>query len=378
MTIKEEQTLLNEQLAQKLKRYGISNLWLTSFGNSIASGHSMTRTIKPLLMRNETLAYKMAMHDVRYVRRAYTRCTNNSEEKLYEWLITNMTESEVNKFSHVYYGDGPTNMPNGYLDYSKFEEYYPTNIPDDIGLSDLVKTNDDNLANIIVYNGCAGSFLDNNCHDGKLNQRLFYSVNRDITSLEAILKYIQTMNRMNGARTQVYICGVPNSLGLNISKLINSKLKNVANEYANTIYVKPVKSKHFYKSLRTGKIELDVHYDEEEYDRLNNNIIKTIKDNYVLTDNMIKSDRDFYDFGNCIEFSEAELRHNSEAIIERIDSIISNIDKSITGNQHKLSYYKRLLDYLIERCPYDYHLLEQKNIKKVIKNKIKTNKKAHI
>lgn len=50
--IEARQIVLNERLAEVLENDQISQLKMTSVGNSIGSGYSMVRTIKPLLLRN--------------------------------------------------------------------------------------------------------------------------------------------------------------------------------------------------------------------------------------------------------------------------------------------------------------------------------------
>ena len=53
----DKQKELNMEVASMLKNSdsSITNLRLISLGNSIASGYSMVRTIKPLLLRNDSI-----------------------------------------------------------------------------------------------------------------------------------------------------------------------------------------------------------------------------------------------------------------------------------------------------------------------------------
>lgn len=363
----QEQEQLNQKLATMLKSQDIKNLSITSYGNSIASGYSMLRTIKPLLLRNESIQQIMNSNGISLERHAFARAQNNDDEHLFDWLVSNVKESEINVMNRNDYGNGPTSMPVSFLDYQMIDYFYPLHMKENKGLQDILQNKDDALANIIVYNGCTGSFLDNITRDGKLPQKLTYGIKRDLTSLEAILKYIQSYNREFGTNIQLYICGAPNFLGINIVNIINNKLRRLAKKYANVSYVEPVKSKFFYKNIETGKMGADIHYDEGEYDRLNNHILSTIINNYQISQAMINTDRRFYRLSSKIEFSEER-----DSILPMIKSImeteIESTMQKFISNEDKLQYGKRAVAYLKEREPYDFFYLGKKNIEKVINN----------
>ena len=81
----------NMKLAEKLSNSGVKNLRITSAGNSIASGYSMTRTIKPLLLRNESLKEEMEKKNITLEVHNFSRAQNNNDEHVFEWLIANIT-----------------------------------------------------------------------------------------------------------------------------------------------------------------------------------------------------------------------------------------------------------------------------------------------
>lgn len=363
----QEQEQLNQKLASMLKSQGIKNLSITSYGNSIASGYSMLRTIKPLLLRNESIQQVMNSNGIYLERHNFARAQNNGDEHLFEWLILNIKETEINVMNRSDYGGGPTSMPVSSLDYHMIDSFYPLDIKEDKGLQDIIQTKGDALANIIVYNGCTGSFLDNITRDGKLSQKLTYGIKRDLTSLEAILKYIQSYNREFGTNIQLYICGAPNFLGINIVNIINNKLRRLAKKYANVSYVEPVKSKFFYRNIETGKIVVDIHYDEEEYDRLNNHILATIINNYQISQAMISTDRKFYRLSSGIEFygRRDDILPMIKSIMET--EIESTMQKFIS-TEDKIQYGKKAIAYLNERGPYDFFYLGKKNVETVINN----------
>ncbi len=375
--MKEKQVLdiqrrLNEKLAACFNANKIKNVRLTSFGNSIASGYSMARTTKPLLLRNESIEEVLNSYDIELERHNFARAQNNNDEHLFEWLTTNIKETEINKMNRSDYEEGPTSMVNYGLDKIELEEFYPLELENDIGLKELLTESDPNLANILIYNGCTGSFLDNVTRNGKLTQMLTYGIKRDIKGLEATLKYIQANNRKNNTNTQVYICGAPNFLGLNIQGIINSKLKKVADQYANVTYVKPVKSKFIYRNYESNKYQPDIHYDEEEYLEFNNNILESIFKNYEINKAMINIDRICCQLSNGIELENPALNGNKELIQKYIDKVLSGQAKALSTNEQKELFYHKVRKYLLERQPYDFYYLGKNNIKDVIDNSRKT------
>ena len=234
-----------------------------------------------------------------------------------------------------------------------------------MGLQDIILEYNPNMANIVIYNGCTGSFLDNITRNGKLTEKLTYGINRDTYGLEAILKYIQSENRINNTNTQVYICGVPNFLGINISEIINKKLKNIAEKYSNVNYIEPIKSKFFYEPINSekdNKLKPDIHYNEEEYLELNNNIIKSIIDNYLITEAIINIDRQFYYFSSNLEIENQDLINNPDYVQSYIIQCLENESSKITDENIKKEFYKKIKEYLISRTPYDFHYLKKNNI----------------
>ncbi|MBQ2639881.1 MAG: hypothetical protein IJF92_03870 [Bacilli bacterium] len=371
--INDYQLNLNKILGDMFKRNGIKNLNLVSVGNSIASGYSIQRTIEPLLLRNETIEGVMNSYGVNLERHAFARAQNNNEEHVFEWLTSNIKESEINKMVRHDYGSNLTSMPVSYLDSRLMNKYYPIKIKDDKGLLDIINNDDKETANILVYNGCTGSFLDNVTRGGKLSEMFTYGIKRDIKGLEATLKYIQNNNRTEDTNTQVYLCGAPDYLGLKITNIINNKLKKVAKQYANVTYVRPIKSKFFYHNIKDDKLGVDIHYDEEEYNRFNNNILSSIISNYKINKSMINVDRSLYTISKNIEVGKNNLIGNDE----EIQSIVNDIVAFETINlnpEDKKKFLKNVTYYLNEREPYDFFYIGKKNIKEVIKEEKESHK----
>ena len=90
-----KQKKLNFKLSEYLKKCGIKKLILTSLGNSIASGYSMIRKTKPLLLRNKTIKQYMKRNNIELDIHHFARAQNNSDGHILEWLETNIKESEI-------------------------------------------------------------------------------------------------------------------------------------------------------------------------------------------------------------------------------------------------------------------------------------------
>ena len=378
--IEREQRNLNEQLSSLLKKEKIENIRLTSLGNSIASGYSMVRTTKPLLLRNETIKPIMENNHIKIERYHFARAQNNCDDHIFEWLHTNIKISEIYKLNRMDYENTPITMSTHGLTEENINKYYPIDIQNDIGLQDTILQSKETLANIVVYNGCTGSFLDALTRKGTLLQQGLHSIKKDVQGLEAILKFIQSNNRYNGSNTQVYICGVPDFLGLGISEFINKRLRTTAQKYANTIYVNPIKSKFFYNPIEIPENKLkkhrklpDIHYDEEEYLRLNNNILKAVYQNYQIINSMIYIDRRLYKISTQIENSMEKIDDNIRE--NMISTIINEEVSKMKDVKQKKQFLINIRKYLLKRFSYDFYYLGKykmnKSIDKIKKNVVK-------
>lgn len=372
--ILEIQKKLNVKLANFFYKNKIKHFRITSLGNSIATGYSIYRTTKPLLLRNKNLVETLKLFNITTDIYHFARAQNNSDEHMLEWLLTNTKQSDINKLNRYDFNDTTNGLPTK-ITSDKINEYYPDYIEKDLGLNDIVSNKDANMANVIVYNGCTGTFLDNMSRGSILKGLSLQGFNRDILSLEAILKYINTQNRYNNSNTQVYICGVPNFLGINLSEIVNRKLKKITSEFPNTVYVEPVKSKFFYKELEANEndklenlqtkikqllFKIDIHYDEKEYLKLNNNIISSIHNNYLLVDSLISIDRIFYQFSKKIELEKIKM--TNEEIQNTLYNLLITITEKFNSPKLKRKFLNIVKRYLTNRYSYDFYYLGKKNI----------------
>ena len=374
--INEKQKELNQKLAQVLKKYGIKNVRMTSVGNSIGSGYSMVRTIKPLLLRNVTLSDILKSNDITLSTHHFARAQNNSDEHILEWYEENIKESEIHKMNRSDYSKEETSMPVHGLTKEMIDDFYPLEMEENLGLKDIVTKDEEELANIVVYNGATGSFLDGLTRHGTFGQQMLHGIKRDINSIDATLKLIQTNNRNKKSNTQVYLCGAPNFLGIGISNVINNKLKTLSKKYANVVYVEPVKSKLLYKGIddegnETNKKAVDIHYDEKEYIKFNNNIINKINENYGITKAIINLDRFFYDLNKEIELENKKLVSDSDNKKEMIAQAVDKELELITDKEEKSKFLKTLKKYMTSRFPYDFVYLGKPEINDTIENRRK-------
>lgn len=363
------QEQLNKSLAILLRTNGIRNFVLTGVGNSISAGYSRYEDTKPLLLRNEGIEKEMLSRGIILNRYNFSRAQNNCEEHIVEWIDCNYKESFINKMNQIDYSKGPTSMETKTMDRKIMDKIYPIVIENDRGIQDILKDNGPYTANIVVYNGCTGSFFDNITRSSKMPQKLIYGINRDIIQLYNIFTNIQNYNRIKACNTQVYICGVPNLFGLHFSEIINKKIKEVVKQYANVTYVNPVKSQVIRKNSDSNKFKLDIHYSKEEYDQLNNNILNSIIENYSLNQALINTDRKLYSLRKEIELARPDLLKKNSKIQKYIMYILNEEQKKLSSFEDKQIFCVMVKEYLLQRFPYDFSHLEKENIVECIETK---------
>lgn len=350
---------INSKFVEMLKRNNIKNINLTSFGNSIATGFAINDDIYPLLKRNKNLEEQLTNSDVNNIYRSYARAQDNNDEHLLDWLVNNIKESEINEFVHIDFDKQNVNsMDSRTIKKEDVEKLYPLKPKNDIGLLDLVKQSENSLANIIVYNGATGSFLDNFTRHGRhLNLHGFY---RDFKSMEAVLKNIYLTN----SNTQVYVCGIPNLTKLNVVGFLNHEIKKICKKYPNCTYVKSVPQNFIYK--KDGKIIVDIHYNKEEYLDLNCNIIESITENYEQVKAKVEMDTILKKYNAELFKKGNNAKNDDNKITDEIANLIEKYKQKLTSKQ-----LKNIVNYYKEKYPYDYYYTPRKTIIEVAKSNAK-------
>lgn len=278
---------------------------------------------------------------------SYARAQDNNDEHILEWINSNVKQSTINEQVHMDFGHEVTSMDVGDFKQEQLDEYYPNNPKHDNGLKDVIKINEEKTANIIVYNGVTGSFLDNFTRKGKhLN---FYGFKRDIISMEAVLKTIYLEN----PNTQVYVCGIPNLLNINLVELINSDIRKICKLYPNVTYVESAPARLVYG--KDGKIVFDIHYSKHEYLHLNNNIINSINKNYTKNKLFIEFDQEMKKYSNEGQFKNHEIKDDEQLITKIIAKLMNKYKNILDSNT-----IKELITYYKERYPHDYFYTPKK------------------
>ena len=360
-----------EKLASQLERLGIKKFYLTGAGNSLMSGYSTIFKTAPLFKRNTNLTAIFAKHDIDVIATHFARSQNNNDEHIYHYFHTNISEQEMYRYNRI--DNLKPDTPVVGMTEEEIAEYYPENPTPNYHFKDSVLTKEKDRANILVYIGATGSFLDNITRGGF--PKIISGFKRDFTSISATLKDIQSSNRHDGTNTQVYLVGIPRYMSTPVTDiLINRHLKDIAENYANVTYVEPIKAKLFYG------LKPDVHLNEEEYLDLNNSIMKSIDDNYITVMAKIEIDRFLFSLNEIIEISTIEIIGNAEidkiAIMHKVAEKKLNeilnpiIDKYLSlmsaENKNTQKFLDDITTYINERTPYDFYYLGKEILNKSI------------
>lgn len=259
---KKNEQLVN-QLNEMLKRYdGIFHI--ASVGNSIASGYSKSDEMIPLLSR---ITGKFDSQKIETF--SYARVRKNEEYNIIKWIYENISHHQINQWliQDILEKNGR------YAKFNKEEqdEYARTQALSNLGFRDFLSLNN----NIIIYNGLTGSFTDILRKGSKTDKKeLIHSFRNDYYYLKMVLRMIYLEN----PETQVYICGIPDFLGLGITNIVNQYIKRAIAEFPNVVFVKG-SSRNLFLRLANQK-EFDIHYNKPEYLILLNNVFKKILENY--------------------------------------------------------------------------------------------------
>lgn len=298
------------------------------------------------------------MYNISTELHSYARAQNNNDDRIFEWINSNIKESEINKQVHMDFGSESTSMQTKEFTQEDLDKYYPIDLKKDIGLKDVIKYNQEDTANIIVYNGYTGSFLDNITRKGKHYN--LYGFKRDLISLEAVLKQIYHTN----PNTQVYVCGVPNLLKIHLTDLVNKNLKKVCKLYPNVTYVSSAPGNLIYNI--EGHITIDPHHSMFEYLLLNKNIISAIKNSYFKNKMFIEFDQLLRKYSKIGEFQNHDIRNDKIVIDAIVTNLFNKYHQYITKKD-----LKELVSFFKEKYPHDYYYTNKKATLDALKRETK-------
>lgn len=361
----------NVKLVEELQKQDIKKVQMTSLGNSIAVGFSGTSLNCPLLLRNKNLVKEMNRGGIEININHLARGENNSDEKVFQWIIENKKISEFNKENQRDYTNW--NLQDmaiiGRLDFLTQEEqdrYFPRQVEDDKGTADIIYLKEPHTANIVIANLGTGSLLDNWTRKGK--HVLTTGIKKDRSYVESILGLIQLHNRDKFGSTQVYLCGAPRLFNTFVSNtFINNPIKRLSKQYANVTYI-PNFSRQLLYPIKGKPPIPDPHYNEEEYLHLINEIEKNIIKNYIYKDALIEIDRELNILSKQVEFFLSP-----ESPDDKILTIVENRAEQLERKRKNHQEFLEMVTYyLSERYPYDFSFLNRDTIKSIPKVLSKT------
>lgn len=336
---REIQDKLNIKLANLLRQLGIKKFYMTVVGNSLATGYSSVHNNKPLLERNETFKSILLDHGINPHIYAFTREENNDEEKVHDWYHNNETEKQ----RFIFNRHDAVRLEYKGLSASDLDKYYPENPTRNDGMKDVLSISGNDTGNVVIYSGATGSFLDNVTRGG-LPKKCLGGFKRDYRYLEATIREIGDNNRRNETKTQIYLCGVPNYLGIGLTdRVINRKLKAIADKYPHVTYVDSTKAKLIYKG------GIDAHLSEEEYTDYNNNALTSIIDNYTKVDHKIDID---FDIDEILQTVIQNINKPDFDMDKIILGVISKYLPPLKGTDYDITpYLNHIKNYIYSKLP---------------------------
>ena len=327
----------NKQLLELIKVLDKDSITLTAVGNSISSGYSMKDKIIPLLRRNNGLLELLYENGLSYNLGSFARPEDNCDDHTFKYLISNTKQSEVDNMVRFDLIDEDASLISD-------DSYFTENQSIDRGLRDIIKTTNSSDMNIVIYNGCTGSFLDTITRDAK---GIFSSFEKDKRAIDSFCKFVLLAN----PKTQVYLCGIPNYLNLGITDIINKGLMGIANRYPNITYVESSPAKLIYQNeLGTT---FDLHYDESEYLLHNRNIIKSICENYIRNSVCIDLHIALSILSDKIQFSHTDLK--GETHIQIIMEELEKYEKLGVPKEEINSGIDRFIEIYLRNYGHDYY-----------------------
>jgi len=352
---KENLDLANEKCSKLFNELNIKDMNITTVGNSVMFGYSAKDESTYLLDRNIEFINN---EDIEVNKYNYARPQDNYDAKLLYFLNNNTRISELNNMLYMDLISPYTGVNNDYVDKEEILNDFPLSVKNDLGLQDIIKQDKD--ANIILYSGCTGNFLNVVTRGGDLGE-IFNSFDADISSIEA---FIQTTYSLN-PRTQIYISGVPNVLNINLTDIINNDLQKMCDKYPNVTYVESAPLKLIYNTEDGNKV--DIHYDKKEYDLFIANYLNAIAENYVSNDICISLDLALSETSEYIQFDNRELRDNYSYTKEIIEEALN--ENNYTANEKKIGLLN-FIELMKYRFPNYYYYDNKENVTDILNNEI--------
>lgn len=346
----------NQEVERKFKKIGIRYINMIAVGNSISSGYSMLHTIRPLLDYNETIKEDIEGLETYH----FARAQDNCDAHIYKWLQNNYRLSDIYQMNRRDYELMPLAVDKSKrvigMTPEMMDEYYSPNKGKNQRFKDLITPKKD-TANIIIYNGGTGSFLDNLTRGGA--HKLTYGIKKDVGMIDSFIQEVNILNERNPENnpTQVYLCGVPR-FDIPLEQFINTKLRALAKRNPVVTYVKPPKC-HLIQKGDNGKLGVDFHYSKEGYLNLNSNIMDSILNNYLINRSVIKTAAEMKKANEQLFYYTNPNSDETKSLSQNIfDDIVSKQLTILEGlNEDTSLYAKKLKQEIRENSAYEYYTL---------------------
>ncbi|MCX4322454.1 MAG: hypothetical protein OSJ59_05765 [Lachnospiraceae bacterium] len=245
----EQESILCDSLMDMLRVCGSIPLSIGCVGNSIASGYSKSDEMLPFFARTKLFQLK---EDIRFY--SFARVRRNEELNVLKWYNQNISHRKINTLLL----DDLKAKVGRYACYTKRQEQTYRQIMHctDLNFQECIQLKN----NILIYFGLSGTFTDI-FRKGNLTDKIkiFQSFRKDFEYLKMILTEIHMAN----PQIQVYVCGLPDVMGIGLTNQFDRYIKKAICAVPNAVYIRGVSRNVL--SILNGQKELDYHYNKAEY-----------------------------------------------------------------------------------------------------------------
>lgn len=285
--IEEEKTLCDQviQLFTNCKKDCIN---MGSVGNSIASGYSKCDEMIPFFTRSHIIE-----HENKVSFYTYARVRRNEEINVLNWYSSNLCHRDINMLlmsdimakreQYARFGDKQKDL------------YGQMACRTNIGFRDYIHLNN----NIMIYSGLSGTFTDIIRKGSSVDRKgLLNCFRNDFEYLKMFL--IQAW--LDNPKLQIYVCGLPDVMGLGITNMFDKYMKKAVQMVPNAVYVKGASRNYF--SMLEGQKEIDYHYSRPEYLRVLCNVWEAVIKNYVILEYKNNILYELMKYNKMVEFQD--------------------------------------------------------------------------
>lgn len=298
---KEEEKLC-ERVMQLFSDCKTDSINMGSVGNSIASGYSKCDEMIPFFARSHIL-----QHEDNISFYTYARVRRNEEINVLNWYSSNLIHRDINmllmsdilvkKEKYAGFNDRQKDL---------YERMANTT---NIGFRDYIHLSN----NIMIYSGLSGTLTDIlRKGDSADRKKLLNCFRSDFEYLKMFL--IQAW--LDNPRLQIYVCGLPDVMGMGLINMFDKYMKKAVRLVPNAVYVKGATRNYF--SMLEGQKEIDYHYSKPEYLQLICNVWESILNNYIMLNYKNDILYELMKYNKQVEFEDTTSKGDSMKIKQLI------------------------------------------------------------